>query len=173
MNTATMWIAPEVDQAIRQFLGYEAMLLDGNRLEEWAALLDPAIIYEVPMRIVAKGGGSNEYPANSFRIRDDMAMIRKRLERAGTAENWSEDPPSRTVRNVGSIFIEPGGDDSTFRVHSALTLYRQRALDRAFEWIPARRDDLILVGEQGCRLLRRRVILAETILQTPNLAVFL
>ncbi|MBA4759007.1 aromatic-ring-hydroxylating dioxygenase subunit beta [Sphingosinicella sp.] len=166
-------IAPATEHAIRQFLGYEALLLDQNRLADWAALLDPAIIYEIPMRIVAKGGADDEFPPGSFRVRDDLAMIQKRIERHGTAENWAEDPPSRTVRNVSSIFIEPTDDAKVFRVHSALTLYRQRALDRAYEWIPARRSDLIRVESDGCRLVRRTIILAETILQTPNLGIFL
>lgn len=166
-------ITPDVELAIRQFLGREAQLLDSNRLEDWAALLDENILYEIPMRIVARDP-EDEFPKGAFRMREDMAMIRKRLERSGTAENWSEDPPSRTVRTVGSIFIENDGEDGIYRVHSALTLFRQRAIDRAFDWIPARRIDRIGVSDDGtCRLVRRTVILAEAILQTPNLAVFL
>lgn len=173
MSLALPVIEPATEQAIHQFLGYEALILDQGRLADWMELLDPAIVYEIPMRIVAKGGAADEYPPGSFRVRDDLAMIQKRIERQGTSENWSEDPPSRTVRNVSSIFIEPTDDANIFRVHSALALYRQRALDRAYEWIPARRSDLIRVEADGCRLVRRTIILAETILQTPNLAIFL
>ena len=78
------------------------------------------------------------------------------------------------MRTVGSIFVEEDEGGGIFRVHSALSLYRQRALDRAYEWIPARRIDRIRIEASGeCRLVRRTIILAETILQTPNLAVFL
>lgn len=166
-------VTPQIEFAIRQFLGQEALLLDHNRLQDWSALLDDAIIYEIPLRISAKDP-KNEFPAGAFRMREDMAMIQKRLERAGTLENWAEDPPSRTVRNVGSILVSPSERDDVYRVDSALTLYRQRATDRAYEWIPARRNDLIRVDSGGsCKLVRRTVILAETILLTPNLAVFL
>ena len=166
-------VTPGVELAIRQFLGHEAMLLDNSRLDEWVGLLDDAIIYEIPMRIVARKP-EDEFPEGYFRMREDMAMIRKRLERMGTEENWAEDPASRTVRTVGSIFIEEGEGERVYRVHSAVSLFRQRAIDRAYEWIPARRKDIVWVDGAGtCKLVRRTVILAEAILQTPNLAVFL
>lgn len=166
-------ITPDVEFAVRQFLGREAMLLDDGRLQDWVGLLDDAILYEIPLRISARKR-EDEFPAGAFRMHEDMAMIRKRLERMGTAENWAEDPASRTVRTVGSIFVEEHEGDGIYRVHSALTLYRQRAIDRAYEWIPARRIDRIRVENGGeCRLIRRTIILAETILQTPNLAIFL
>jgi len=148
------------------------MLLDTGRIEEWVGLLDEGIVYEIPLRIAARKR-EDEFPKGAFRMHEDMAMIRKRLERMGTSENWAEDPASRTVRTVGSVFVEADEGDDIYRVHSALTLYRQRALDRAYEWIPARRVDRIRVQADGdCRLVRRTVILAETILQTPNLAIF-
>jgi 3-phenylpropionate/cinnamic acid dioxygenase small subunit len=172
-TTAQTRIAADVYVRISQFLGFEALLLDTQQLEDWLALLDDDIVYEIPMRLATRKGASDEYPRNSFRARDDLAMLRKRVERSYTNENWAEDPPSRTVRNVGSIHVEAGDADDTYLVHSAVTVYRQRGLDRAFDWIPARRRDLIRVEEHSCKLVRRTVILAETILQTPNLAIFL
>ena len=165
-------ITPAVEFSVRQFLGREAMLLDTGRIAEWVGLLDEGIVYEIPLRITARKR-EDEFPKGAFRMHEDMAMIRKRLERMGTSENWAEDPASRTVRTGGSVFVEADEGDNIYRVHSALTLYRQRALDRAYEWIPARRVDRIRVQADGdCRLVRRTVILAETILQTPNLAIF-
>lgn len=165
-------VTPAVEFSVRQFLGREAMLLDTGRIDEWVGLLDEGIVYEIPLRITARKR-EDEFPKGAFRMHEDMAMIRKRLERMGTSENWAEDPASRTVRTVGSIFVEADEGDDIYCVHSALTLYRQRALDRAYEWIPARRVDRIRVQADGdCRLVRRTVILAETILQTPNLAIF-
>jgi len=158
---------------ITQFLGYEALLLDNHRLEEWTALLDENILYEIPMRLATRLNSPDEFPAGAFRVRDNLAMIRKRMERAATGEGWSEDPPSRTVRNVSSIFVEATSEPDLFQVHSALTVYRQRALDRACDWIPARRKDIIRMETNQCTLVRRTVTLAETILQTPNLGIFL
>lgn len=169
----TSVIDAELTARVTQFLGYEAQLLDTNQMAKWVELLDEGIIYEVPIRLATRAGSPDEFPIDAFRMRDDLAMIRKRIERGTTGEGWAEDPPSRTVRNVSSIFVEPTGEEGLFLVHSALTVYRQRAIDRAFDWIPARRRDIIRVELAGCTLVRRTVILAETILLTPNLGIFL
>jgi 3-phenylpropionate/cinnamic acid dioxygenase small subunit len=165
-------ISADTDFAIRQFLGYEALLLDEARIAEWIALLDPAIVYEMPLRIAAQTR-ENELRQDAWRIRDTLPMLRKRLERLATSENWAENPASRTVRNIGSIFIEPTEEPDIHRTHSALTLFRQRATDRTFDWIAARRVDLIRETEGRCTLVRRTVILAETVLQLPSLSIFL
>src|SRR4051812_32616200 len=91
---------------ISDFLGREAMLLDENRLQEWVDTLDPAIVYEIPVRQSEDRDGKNEFPQNAYRLRDDLPMIKKRLERIATGEAWAETPPTRTVRVVGSITIE-------------------------------------------------------------------
>jgi 3-phenylpropionate/cinnamic acid dioxygenase small subunit len=158
---------------ISQFLGLESRLLDENRLSEWLAILDDEIIYEVPMRIVDDREGKNEFPPNSFRMRDDMAMLRKRVERTTTGEAWAETPPSRTVRVVGSIAVDTTDRQNIYLVHSAVLTYRQRALEHGFDLIPARRRDLIRIHDGSCKLLRRTIILAEAVLQTPNLGIFL
>ena len=90
------------------------------------------------------------------------------------SRNYRGDVPMNCVERFSGHVLEADEGEGIFRVHSALSLYRQRAIDRAYEWIPARRIDLIRFGDNGeCRLVRRTVILAETILQTPNLAIFL
>lgn len=164
---------PAIYSTICQFLAHEAMLLDENRLNEWVELVDEGILYEVPMRLVTGRGAKGEYPANSFRLRDDMPMILKRIERTTTGEGWAEDPPSRTVRSVSSIAVEFGDEPDVYRVHSALLIYRQRAQERNYDLIPARRRDLIKATAEGCKLMQRHIILAETILSTPNLGIFL
>lgn len=158
---------------VRQFLGMESMLLDENRLDEWVGLLDPGFIYEIPIRLAVSRGATDEYPVGAFRVRDDMPMILKRIERTTTSEGWSEDPPSRTVRNFGSIYVEMTDRPGEYRVHSSLIVYRQRAVDKVWDLIPARRQDIIRVSAEECRLCHRVVMLAETILQTPNLGIFL
>ncbi len=165
-------VTPETERVIRQFLGLEALILDSNLIDRWMEMLDPAIIYEVPLRIATRTR-EDELPEGSWRIRDDIHKLRKRLERLATAENWAENPPSRTVRTVGSIFIEPMSECDLYRVHSTVSLFRQRATDRVFDWIPARRIDLIREKLGDCALVRRTVLLAETILQAPSLSVFL
>lgn len=176
MQTITQDAAPALQTAyvaIARFLGQEAKLLDENRLEEWLGLLDPAIIYEIPIRLSDVRGGVHEFPKGAYRVKDDFGMIAKRVERLATGEAWAETPPSRTVRLVGSVAVEPGPEPDLYAVDSAVMVYRQRAQDEVADIIPARRQDLIRIYDNGaCKVVRRTIILAETVIKTPNLGIF-
>jgi 3-phenylpropionate/cinnamic acid dioxygenase small subunit len=161
-----------VRSTIEQFLGTEARLLDEGDLEGWYLLLDDEMYYETPIRV------STELPRDevirgAFRIRDDKAAIRTRIDRYNTGMAYSEVPPSRTLRLVGSIEVRATDQPGIYAVASALVLYRQRGIDPYFDLIPARRNDLISITPTGARLQRREVILTETSLATPNLGLFL
>lgn len=159
-------------QLAADFLAREAMLLDERRFWDWFEMLDERIVYEIPVRTVTELG-RDEFVPGSFRMRDDKGMIQTRIKRLFTGSAWAEDPPSRTVRSVGSVLVEPTDDPDVVAVHSALLLYRHRAQDEHGDLIAARRRDRIRLTDQGPRLLARTVILADTVLTTPNLAVFL
>ncbi|WP_411722267.1 aromatic-ring-hydroxylating dioxygenase subunit beta [Mycetocola sp.] len=161
-----------VRATMEQFLGTEARLLDEGDLEAWYLLLDDEIHYETPIRV------STELPKDevirgAFRIRDDKAAVRTRIDRYNTGIAYSEVPPSRTLRLVGSIEVRTTDEAGVYAVASALVLYRQRGIDTYFDLIPARRNDLIRITPAGARLQRREVILTETSLATPNLGLFL
>lgn len=166
-------VASEICFQLTQFLAHEARLLDTGAFEQWFALLDDAIVYEIPIRLAVTRNSPDEFPAGAYRMRDDLAMIRKRVERAMTGEDWSEAPPSRTVRSVGSVEVQAGDAAGTYVVHSAVIVYRERAVEEAWDLIPIRRIDTIRVLDNVCTLLSRKVILAETIVRTPNLGIFL
>jgi N,N-dimethyl phenylurea N-demethylase beta subunit len=172
-NSFTKNFATEaVVHTVSQFLGYEAMLLDERRFWDWFALLDDEIVYQIPLRSVREFG-KNEFPRNAWRQRDDKAMMETRIKRLFTGSAWAEDPPSRTVRMVGSLLVEASDDPNIVAVHSTVTLYRHRAQDERGDLIAARRRDRIRLTESGPRLLARTVILADTVLTTPNLGVIL
>ncbi len=158
---------------LAQYLGHEAMLLDEELFQEWLELLDDDLTYEVPIRTVKERDKGAEFVDGVYRMRETKAMLIQRIQRLSTGHAWAEDPTSRTLRTVGSIFVEEIMPDGTARVHSALTIFRQRAQDRHVDLIPARRQDLIRVTGDNCRLLHRRIILTEAVLSTPNLAIFL
>ena len=159
-------------EAVSQFLALEAMLLDEGRFEEWYALLDDGLLYEAPLRLATNSRG-DEVVAGAYRFRDDKTIIRTRIDRLATGNAHSESPPSRTVRSVSSICVLPGDDASTVRVSSALIVYRHRGNDPHGDTIHARRHDRLRVTDQGLRLASRTILLAEVVLSTPNLAIFL
>ncbi|SEU32792.1 aromatic-ring-hydroxylating dioxygenase subunit beta [Nonomuraea wenchangensis] len=155
-----------------QFLALEARLLDEGREEEWLELLDDDLLYTVPSRQAALPR-SAEINRDAWRVRDTKAHIVTRVRRGDQGHAYSEVPPSRTSRLVGSILVEPTDQADVIAVRSTLLVYRQRGIDVHFDLIPARRADLLRLTADGPRLLRREVVLTETTLKTPNLGVFL
>ncbi|MNE83027.1 Biphenyl dioxygenase subunit beta [compost metagenome] len=82
-------------------------------------------------------------------------------------------PPSRTLRVVGSLLVEPGEHADEIAVISAMILYRQRGHDDVGDVIPVRRHDVLRITDAGVKLLKRKALITETVLHTPNLGVFL
>lgn len=158
--------------AVAQFLAHEARLLDEGRETEWLDLLDEDLLYTVPSR-QSTTPRSNEINRSAWRIRDTKAHVVTRVARINTGHAYSEVPPSRTMRLVGSIEVLETEAPDVVRAHSSLLLYRQRGIDVHFDLIPCRRNDLIKLTPAGLRLLSREVILTETSLKTANLGVFL
>lgn len=155
-----------------QFLAHEARLLDEGRDEEWLDLLDDDLLYTVPSRQSALPQ-SNEINRNAWRLRDTKAHVVTRVKRGDEGHAYSEVPPSRTARLVGSIEVVRTEREDVVAVYSTVLIYRQRGIDVHFDLIPARRNDLVRLTPDGPRLLSREVILTETTLKTPNLGVFL
>lgn len=155
-----------------QFLAREARLLDEGREEEWFELLDDDILYSIPMR-QATEPRSQEVDRSAYRLRDTKAHLRTRLDRIQTGMAYSEVPASRTMRIVGSVEVTGKPEPDLVAVSSALLVYRQRGIDPHHDLIPCRRNDRLRLTSDGVRLLSREVILTETILATPNLAVIL
>lgn len=162
----------ETYAAVAQFLALEARLLDEGREEEWLDLLEEDLLYTVPARQSTEPR-SNEIDRTAWRIRDTKAHVRKRIERTHTGRAYSEVPPSRTMRLVGSVEVVPTAEADVVEASSALLLYRQRGIDVHFDLIPCRRNDRIRLTAAGPRLLSREVILTETSLKTANLGLFL
>jgi N,N-dimethyl phenylurea N-demethylase beta subunit len=153
------------------FLALEAKLLDERRFDEWLELVDDEVVYEIPVRMAALTYEA-ETQEGAFRIRDDKNLLRVRVARLNTGQAWAEVAPSRTVRVVGSV-LASRGEGATLNVESALLLYRQRGHEGPGDIIPVRRTDVLRVTDTGPKLLSRRALIAEAVLQTSNLGVFL
>ncbi|WP_329343570.1 hypothetical protein OG252_45010 [Streptomyces sp. NBC_01352] len=165
-------VDPATYTLVAQFLAYEARLLDEGREEEWFALLDDDLLYTVPSRQSTQPR-SDEVNRAAWRIRDTKAHVRTRLDRLNTGHAYSEVPPSRTMRLVGSVEVRTTSEVDVVEAYSSLLLYRQRGIDVHFDLIPCRRNDRVRLSAAGPRLLAREVILTETSLKTANLGVLL
>jgi len=165
-------VDPELLATVTQFLALEAKLLDEGREEDWLELLDEELLYVVPIRLATENR-ADEIQRGAFRIRDTKYHVRMRLQRLGTGHAYSEIPPSRTLRVVGSVLVQRTADADVIEVSSALLVYRQRGIDDHFDLIPCRRNDTLRLTAEGPRLLTREVVLTEVGIATPNLGVFL
>lgn len=167
---------PQVDAdvvaQVTQFLALEAKLLDEGREKEWFELLDDDLLYVVPIR-QATEDRADEINRNAFRIRDTKAHVHTRIHRLETRHAYSEIPPSRTMRLVGSVVVALTDAIDVLEVSSALLVYRQRGIDDTFDLIPCRRNDKLRRTPDGLRLLAREVVLTEVGIATPNLGIFL
>ncbi len=161
----------ELYAEVAQFLSREALLLDEGCDEEWLKLLADDLDYGVPIR-QATLPRADEVTRTTYRFRDNKADVRSRLARTSTGHAYSEVPPSRTLRVVGSIVVRPGPQPDLVEASSALLMFRQRGIDKHYDLIPCRRNDLLRRTDDGLRLVKREVITTETSLMTPNLGVF-
>lgn len=155
-----------------RFLAREAKLLDERRFDEWIEMVHEDIVYEVPLR-QAKQQYADEFIDGAFRLKDTMSVIKVRIERLRSGHAWAETPPSRTVRMVGSILVDEAEKAGDLLVESALLIYRQRGNADPGDLIPVRRTDIIRISDNGGLLVSRRAVIPDTVLQTPNLGIFL
>lgn len=157
---------------VTQFLAREARLLDEGKEEEWYDTVDDDYELFIPIR-QATEPRSNEIDRSAYRTKETKAHVRIRLDRLASGMAYSEVPPSRTMRLVGSIDIEGTDHPDVVAVRSAVLLYRQRGIDPHFDLLPYRRYDTLRSTAEGLRLLSREIILTEVSLATPNLGLFL
>lgn len=158
---------------VTQFLARDARLLDENKLWEWYETLEEDFVYEIPMRLVRDRAAPTEFSPGSHRMKDSKGSLKKRIERIYTGHAWAEDPPSRTVRLVGSTATEAGESADLVVATSSLVVYRERGQNPDYDLIAGQRRDVIRFVNDQPRLAARTVFMAHTILNTPNLGIFL
>ena len=116
----------ELQNIATQFLALESKLLDEAREEEWYQLLDPELLYVIPIR-QATEQRSDEVNRAAFRVRDTLAHVRLRIDRLSTAKAYSEIPPSRTMSNgSGAMTISTSSSSSPTRSTSMASSTRSR-----------------------------------------------
>jgi 3-phenylpropionate/cinnamic acid dioxygenase small subunit len=94
-----------------------------------------------------------------------------RVAKIRTGLQQTENPPSRTVRMISNVQVEPmaGSDDRTVR--SAFLLYRQRR-QRQVEILAGHRRDRWMPTPTGWRLRDREIRFAANVLPTKSLSLF-
>lgn len=164
----------EAQQRCERFLFREAELLDDGRYLDWfTTCLAEDLQYAMPIRTTReRAAEQSEYSSIGFHMIDTHGTMRLRVDRLLTEHAWAEDPASRTSRLVTNVRVRELGE-GRYAVRSKLTVYRSQWDTTGYDLIVAERQDLLSEGPGELLLHRRSVLLAHTILDTPNLGIFL
>lgn len=169
-------LAPRDQQAIEQFLYFEAALLDEREFEDWYALLADDLRYVMPIRSTrsSRDAARDETgDADVAYFDDSKASIGLRLRRLRTGSAWAEEPPSRTRHFVANIRILPLRDDGAFEVVSAFVVYRNRAEAQTDLFVGERLDRIRRAETPaGFEIYSRRIRLDQATLLANNISFF-
>ena len=172
----TPLVDPALQQAIEQFLYYEARLLDDRCFDEWYELLANDIHYFMPTRYNRlKREAEHEFsgPDEAALFDEDKVSLAQRIRRLHTGMAWAEDPPSRTRHLVSNVMIRPTSPAGEYAVDCYYLLYRSR-LEREVETFVGMRHDVLRRAdtEAGWQIARRTIILDQATLLARNLSFF-
>lgn len=127
MNSGNLNQALELRHRVEQFLFHEARLLDDNQWEHWLELFEPQGMYWVP-----RTRGQTDTRGHISLFWEDAMLRNVRVRRLRNPRNWSQQPPTRSVRIIGNVSLSGGADDA-LTVRSSFHMLDFRAEDqRAF-----------------------------------------
>jgi 3-phenylpropionate/cinnamic acid dioxygenase small subunit len=179
-------VTAEQQHVVEQFYYREARLLDNRQFQQWLALADPEILYQMPSR-------TNPFVDNRQRGREEMISVDReledsgsmgcpireegiihltvRVERAYKMNAWAENPPARTRRLVGNVeVLEDRGQeiDTLNNFH----LYFARPGSDNHVYAGQRRDTLRRT-QDGFSILRRELVMDYANIELPTLGLLL
>jgi len=165
-------VADDLLREVEQFLYAEARLLDERRYEDWLALFTDDCRYWLPLMSTRENGeGEITGDADLAHFDDNKTTLTLRVKRLYTEFAYAERPPSRTVRVVSNVQVEPGSRDGEATAFSNLIVYRTR-LETTTDIFAGRRTDVLRKADSGWRIARRQVVLATNVLPANNLSIF-
>jgi 3-phenylpropionate/cinnamic acid dioxygenase small subunit len=156
---------------IREFLFFEAELLDARHYDKWFALLAPDIEYRVAARIVRAASAE---PGEFLVLDDRQVDIKTRIAQISNPKlTYAENPAPFTRRFVSNIRATTNPVSDLFKVSSSILLYRKDASVSEPHLISAVRHDLLRGVGGELRLVKRNVSLDQSVVASANLATFL
>jgi 3-phenylpropionate/cinnamic acid dioxygenase small subunit len=158
---------------ILDFLIDEAQLLDHNRVDDWYDLLADDLTYRMPVRRSVYSKQGLGFDPTMAHFDDDHETMTVRIKRFHSLSNYSEDPPSRVRRFVSNVTVHELQSPDEYAVGSYLLLLRSRWDASSFDVIPAERRDVLRRDGESFKIVSRIIYPDQSVLGTPNLAVFL
>lgn len=163
-------------QEVSEFLFAEADLLDERRYDEWLDLLADDYQYSVPLRMnveYADAAARGETKAGSevCWFDEPKSTVELRVMQLATGVHWAEEPVSRVSHLVTNVRIEEIVWPEV-KLSSRFLVYRNRVADET-DFFVGRRKDTLRKTDDGWKVVRRHLLLDQTVLLAKNLSVFL
>jgi 3-phenylpropionate/cinnamic acid dioxygenase small subunit len=158
---------------IVDFLIDEALLLDHNETDDWYELLAPDLIYRMPVRRTVHRDQGLGFDPVMAHFDDDHASMTVRIKRLHSLSAYSEDPPSRVRRLVSNVRVHELATPGEYSVGSYVLALRSRWDRSEFDVIPVERHDVLRRDGSSFKIARRIIYPDQSVLGTPNLAIFL
>ncbi|WP_207844266.1 aromatic-ring-hydroxylating dioxygenase subunit beta [Williamsia soli] len=162
-------VSAQVHHDVSQFLFREAALLDGDRYDEWLAVLAPDVHYKLGARTLR----ASDQPARGYPIVDNQANeLRIRVQQISNAKlTYSENPHSITRRHISNIIVEQAADSGELAVRSNTLLFRSQGVDGTQHTYSGLREDRLLVDGDSFLLAERTVTLDLSVIPSMNVSV--
>lgn len=169
-------VGPQLQWEIEQFLYAEAALLDARRFQDWLALMAHDLRYVMPTRYNRlKRQRDREFsePEELNHFDEDYGSLRMRIKRIETGKAWAEEPPSRTRHLVTNVRITPADSEGEYDISCCFIVYRSRLEHQVDIFAGGREDRLRRTdGPAGFEIVRRRILLDQTVVMSNNLSIF-
>jgi 3-phenylpropionate/cinnamic acid dioxygenase small subunit len=167
-------IAAEEYIAIANFLHREARLLDERRYDEWLALLDENMIYEMPLTMTRERAEQDRaFDREMEYFAENLASLTMRVERLKTDYAWAEDPPTRTRHMIGNLEISSGDEPGRYDARCAFVVFANRGNRPTWEQLVGHRRDVLVRRSAGLRLARRTLFLDQAVLGANSISILL
>lgn len=165
----------EIYGRIANALYEESLLLDEARFAEWSEFLAEDLSYTIPMRSSRHLNSMADSVVRTMKHMEEdyMSMMGRVGRLTKTSSAWAEDPPSRTRRLVTNILVDETDKAGEFEVTSYGLLTRSRFEEDTLFTLSYVRYDLLRDDGQRFKLASREIIIDQSVLGTPNLAIFL
>jgi len=167
-------VSHTVSRQVERFLYREARLLDQGDYDAWLSLLAPDIHYWMPViENRARDDPEGTYAPERLAYYDDtIDDLRRRIVRFQAKTAWAENPATRHVHVISNVEVEPGDSPGEVVAHSVFVNYRSRS-ERDEVVLFGRRRDVLRHRDGVWLLARRRILIAQNVLLSKNLNVFL
>jgi 3-phenylpropionate/cinnamic acid dioxygenase small subunit len=161
----------ETKERIREFLIYEAELLDDFRLDEWLELVAEDFVLKVPVRTTREANSEQpEFSEENYYFNDGYEMVREQIRRINKEYAWSENPRSR-LRHIISNFRMNRTGENTIRVKNNQLVYREKDDSETYDLLPAERHSTLRQEDDGFKLTERTVYLDQKVVRTSNMTI--